>query len=429
MTCAQRAYCSPQPRRSPMRTLKVVLILFLLTCSQVHAATVWYQPTPYPLKKMDGSSLPQDLDKVHVWDGWLNNSFNTTLVRDDKLQAGGWGDVYRSYLNWDLVGLPQNPTTVNLWFQFYTAGGTPTPFQFCIPNSSWNTTVAWGSQPSVLGCTGMFNPPTSGGWAGWNITSWYQNWQSGAWGKYGILINPQSNNNNFVAIRSSRYTSDGLRPILQFDFTPTLELKMPLPGAASWLLTNEAGGYECKGESPWPDVAHQGNSYFSLDFSPSNQKDTGGSYSGDIPIIAAANGIVAYAETSPYVPNGYHIVLNHSGSSSTTSGYTTKYLHLKDRPRRSNGTLLSVGDTVAQGDQIGIMGTTGQLANGTPTSTATHLHFGVYQNGSASSSLSALTQVVMDGWLLKSFQTECAVNSSGVPTSRVRYYHSSNRAY
>ena len=399
-----------------MRTLKAVLILFLLVYSQAHAVTVWYQPTPYPLKKINGSTLPQDLEKVHVWDGWLNNSYNTTLVRDDKLQAGGWGDVYRSYLNWDLVGLPQNPTTVNLWLQFYTAGGTPTPFQFCILNSSWNTTVAWNSQPSVLGCTGMFTSPTSGGWAGWNITSWYQNWQSGVWGKYGMMINPQNNNNNFVAIRSSRYASDGVRPILQFDFTPTLELKMPLPAGYSWLLTNEIGGYECTGSEPSPDIYHQDNTgtgnHYSLDFAPTNRSNSGGaSYNvNQIPILASASGKVVEATSNN--GNGYYVRIDHDGDGDVNTGFQTVYLHMQP------GSLaVSQGQTVISGQRLGFMGNTG-------ISTGTHLHLGVRYKNQGYSYTSELTKVTLENRILKSYQTECILDSTGRPTTWGRYYPS-----
>src|SRR5207237_1287962 len=103
-------------------------------------------------------------------------------------------------------------------------------------------------RPSLLGCTGMVSVPSGDNWAGWYITQWYQNWQNGVWGKYGMMLNPQYNNNNFDFVRSSRYagndylptTGDADRPILQFDFTPPVSVpnfKMPLPQNISWLVT------------------------------------------------------------------------------------------------------------------------------------------------------------------------------------------------
>lgn len=406
------------------------------------AVTVYYQPTPYPLKKMDGTTMPQDLDKIHIHDGWLNNFYTPlmTFQRDEKLKIGGWGDTYRGYLNMDLTGLPKDPTNVILWLRFYPSGSAVTPFQFCIPNTAWSTTVTWGTQPSFLGCTGYFTAPSTDSWSGRYITSWYQNWQNNVWGKYGMMINPQYSGTTFAyfdLIRSSRYAdyvndpyADGKRPIFQFDFTPTIEFKMPVPGNYRWLLTNEVGGYECKGELPWPDTAHQGTNYFSVDIAWNN------AYNGvgptpygqyNTPILAAAGGkvFVSTTDSGDNFPNGYYIVIDHDGDGNLNTGITTRYLHLASAPARKNGTLLVTGNTVLQGDQIGIMGTTGHL-NGVPTSTGVHVHFGVRYANSGASTVSELTKVTMEGLILKSYQTECAVNSNGVPTSRIRYYSSTN---
>ncbi len=142
-------------------------------------------------------------------------------------------------------------------------------------------------------------------------------------------------------------------------------------------------------------------------------------------MLAAAGGKVVFAgQASPEVGNGYYVVIDHDGDGVVSTGFQTRYLHLANPPARKNGTLLTVGDTVQQGDQIGIMGTTGTLPNGQPSSTGVHLHFGVRYQNNGSSTVPELTKVLMEGLLLKSYQTECAVNSSGVPTSRIRYYSS-----
>jgi hypothetical protein len=404
-----------------------------------NATTAYYQPTPYPLKNMYGTTISQDLNKIHIHDGWLNNYYPSimTFQRDGQLKIGGWGDTYRSYINMDLAGLPTDPTSVTLWMRFYPSGSAVTPFQFCIPNSAWNTTITWNTQPTFLGCTNMQTAPSTDSWAGWYITSWYQNWQSGAWGKYGIMMTPQYINNNFDFIRSSRYAdyvndpyADGKRPIMQFDFTSTVDLKMPVPGNYRWLLTNEIGGYECMGQTPTPDTAHQGSNYFSVDITWNNAYNgTGPTPYGqyNTPIIAAGGGkvFVSTTDSGDNYPNGYYIVIDHDGDGNLNTGVTTRYLHLASAPARKNGTLLVTGNTVLAGDQIGIMGTTGHL-NGVPTSTGVHLHFGVRYANNGSVTIPQLTKTTMEGLLLKSYQTECAVNSSGVPTSRIRYYTSTN---
>jgi hypothetical protein len=408
--------------------------------------TAYYQPTPFPLKcyttstSCPGGSLPQDLNKVHIHDGWLNNTFSSieAFQRDDRLKGGGWGDVYRSYINMDLTGLPASPSSVVLWLRFFPPGTATTTFQFCIPNQSWNTTMTWASQPTILGCTQEFSPPTTDSWAGWYITNWYQNWQSGVWGKNGMMLNAQYNNDNFDFIRSSRYAdfatdplADGKRPILQFDFTPTAQLKMPLPSGYSWLLTNEVGGYECMGQNPWPDPYHQdvtspGN-YFSIDISWQNKPIPGKGESPspynefNTPILAAGPGIVNFAGggNTTSDPNGYYVVIDHTDATGARTGFQTRYLHMAGSP-----SVLTGQANIKQGQMLGTMGNTGKNPDGSPTTTATHLHFGVRYQGSGASTVPQLTTVLLESLLLKSYQTECAVNSSGVPTARIRYYPS-----
>lgn len=261
------------------------------------------------------------------------------------------------------------------------------------------------------------------------------------------MLFPQATNNNFDVFRSTLYNdylndayADARRPVLQLNFTPTLQLKMPLPGVLgplklTWLLTNEIGGYECTGGIPWPDTAHQdvgsdGN-YYSIDITWTNKDGNGaasqyGQY--NTPVLAAAGGKVVGVgggnNNGDF--NGFYIVIDHDSDGNPNTGFSTRYLHLKQYAARANGTLLAVGNSVNQGDQIGIMGTTGKDANGNPTSTAEHLHFGVRYQDHGYSYIPELTKVVMEGLILKSYQTECAVNGSGVPTSRIRYYNSTN---
>jgi hypothetical protein len=414
---------------------RILTLLFgLFVATWVHAVTVYHQPTPYPLKKSDGTTMPQDLNKIHIHDGWMNNYYPSimTLQREDKLKLGGWGDFYRGYLNFDLTGLPKDPTNVALWLRFYPSGSTATPFRFCIPSSTWNIAVTWGMQPTFLGCTGYFATPSTDSWAGWWITSWYQNWQNGVWGKYGIMLDPQYNNNNFDVIRSSRYAdytndpyADGKRPLLQFDFTPTLELKMPLSGNLSWLVTTEVGGYDCKGSY---DQYHDSTNWFSIDFSwrtknlyytnpdPIGNRQNNGVY---IPVRAAAGGKVLagvnyYNNSDPNHPNGYFVSVDHDGDGNPSTGVQTRYLHLQPP-----GPVVAPGHTVAQGALLGYMGNSG-------LSSGAHLHFGIRYNDNGASTVPELTKVVMEGKLLKSYQTECSVSGSGVPTDWIRYYPSTN---
>jgi peptidase M23-like protein len=225
-----------------------------------------------------------------------------------------------------------------------------------------------------------------------------------------LRLEPWLKNNNFDVFRSSRYAGDGVRPILGLTFTQpvgTPNFKLPLLGGARWLLTNEIGGYECLAAPPTPDTYHQGNNYFALDFSPTNVKDGGGSYSGSIPILASAGGTVHSVGFSN--STGHYIILDHG------NGFLTRYIHFNNPAARRNGTLLAAGNSVSQGDQIGIMGNIGAGAG-------VHLHMNFWHNGifNGGSAVSTLTYVTMEGLLLKSFQTECQGGN------RIRYYRSAN---
>lgn len=78
------------------------------------------------------------------------------------------------------------------------------------------------------------------------------------------------------------------------------------------------------------------------------------------PIYAAADGEVLIAGYS--YSAGYWVVINHG------NGLTTKYMHMYQRP------MVSAGQHVSKGQQIGGVGTTGQ-------STGNHLHFQVEEYG------------------------------------------------
>lgn len=91
----------------------------------------------------------------------------------------------------------------------------------------------------------------------------------------------------------------------------------------------------------------------------------------DVPIWAAASGVVIKSYYSSSYGNT--VLISHSINGQT---YTTLYAHLETR-------MVSTGQTVSQGQQIGIMGNTGR-------STGQHLHFELHKgswNGSKSNAV------------------------------------------
>ena len=400
-----------------MKRFSFLLYFSMVLFTQMASAAVtYYWSTEYPLKNSNGSAMSQDIEKVHLWDGWLPSVYyGQKFTRNDSLQLGGWGDQYRIFMKFDIKGLPTSPDSVALYLKSYDRGdsSTTTPIAFCKVGSSWNLSLTWNTQPSFPNCWGWYGASAPDNWWGIYFTSIYNDWKNGTLANNGVMMFPQNNNNNFDVFRSSRY-SYGYGPVLKFEFTPTIELKMPLPGNHEWLVTTETGGWDCMGRY---DQYHDGLNYFSIDFSWRNNPDNGATtYSGssNIPVLAAAGGKVHQATYSS--ANGYYVVIDHDGDGDIKTGISTRYLHLKDTP------LIYAGQDIQQGVVIGYMGNTG-------ISYGNHLHFGVRYNDNGSSSVDNLAKVLMDGLLLKGYQTECSLNGSGIPTDWNRYYRSYNTAY
>ncbi len=80
-----------------------------------------------------------------------------------------------------------------------------------------------------------------------------------------------------------------------------------------------------------------------------------------IPIDAAMSGTVKFTGGDPCCSYGYYVIVTHG------NGFETLYAHLSEID-------VSVGESVAQGQQLGLSGTTGY-------STGPHLHFEIHLNG------------------------------------------------
>src|SRR5699024_9079297 len=102
--------------------------------------------------------------------------------------------------------------------------------------------------------------------------------------------------------------------------------------------------------------ARGGSQHYGIDIGNATAKN-----GGDVPIVAAASGVVSRAYYSPSY--GYVVFISHYVNGQE---YETVYAHLKYSPNVSNL------EEVSQGQQIGIMGNTGY-------STGPHLHFEVHR--------------------------------------------------
>ena len=116
----------------------------------------------------------------------------------------------------------------------------------------------------------------------------------------------------------------------------------------------------------WPTDSTRITSEFGVRSDPFTRRpakhsgiDLGGS-SGD-PVYAAGGGVVI--ESAYNRSRGHYIMIEHD------SGYKSVYMHLRKR-------LASEGQKVEQGEQIGLLGSSGR-------STGPHLHFEIWKDGQA----------------------------------------------
>ncbi|MHB8710055.1 MAG: DNRLRE domain-containing protein [Minisyncoccota bacterium] len=195
-----------------MRKLFAVL-LFCLSFA-VHADQVLFQP---------GFSQGKDM--------WLSSSYNQTAVDDDKLQVGGWGDWYRTFIQFDLSGLPQTATSATMWMYAVPRGDSSTP----VSMNAYLLTTAWNEQTQNYYTTlyayalGTIPAPTPNSWYGLTITGIYNGWKNGTYVNDGFVFLPTGNNNQFNVFRSSDYSDPFHRPMLVVTYDGA-NLAFPLQG-------------------------------------------------------------------------------------------------------------------------------------------------------------------------------------------------------
>ncbi|MCF3609647.1 M23 family metallopeptidase [Planktothrix agardhii 1033] len=175
--------------------------------------------------------------------------------------------------------------------------------------------------------------------------------------------------------------------------------KMPLPGGQNWYASQGLDG-----------LSHVSSKRTAIDFD--DRTTNGQKY--NVPVLASASGQVIY---KGFQDRGFgnHLVIDHDYPYDG-SGYLTIYAHLKD-PALSN-----IGASVNQGDQLGILGNTGN-------SYGSHLHFEIIYNNSKPASLNTITNSGYRGTPIstpeiKNFRLE------GLPITNYDWpnaYNSSNR--
>lgn len=148
-------------------------------------------------------------------DVWITSVFSygdDWGVDDEKLQVGGWADVYHTLLRFDISTLPTNATSAIIELYPYSRGDQSTPVSMTLHRvtSSWDESVGWFARPSAT-LVGTLSVPQPGTPYQIDVTSLYNAWKSGAVPNFGIELRPTANDNRFSVFRSSDYAADPLK--------------------------------------------------------------------------------------------------------------------------------------------------------------------------------------------------------------------------
>ena len=190
--------------------LAMVLGVFSLS----YADRVVFQP---------GSSQGKDM--------WLSSYYNNTAVDDNKLQVGGWGDWYRTFIEFDLTDLPETATSAYMYMYSYPRGDSSTP----VSMGAYLLTTSWDEQTqdyydSLSGYSlGTLSAPTPNSWYGLNITGIYNGWKDETYVNNGFVFLSTGNNNQFNMFRSSDYSDFYYRPMMIVNYDGA-NLGFPLAG-------------------------------------------------------------------------------------------------------------------------------------------------------------------------------------------------------
>lgn len=154
--------------------------------------------------------------------------------------------------------------------------------------------------------------------------------------------------------------------ILLFPFVGLLLIVLIILTIFSVLFGSEKGFYQSNFVLPFDTINYKITSPYGERIHPVTGEK---SFHSGIDVVPTSNNIVAIADGTVVVSDigetsGEHVIIEHKVSGQV---YRSVYYHL-----RENSRIVKVGDVVKQGQQIGIMGSTGRV-------TAAHLHFELYK--------------------------------------------------
>jgi hypothetical protein len=189
-----------------------VAIVLSLSAMYAYGGQIIFQPGP---------DYSQDIWTTSIYSNGTNHDGTANGVADEKLWVGGWGDYYYTYFRFDLSGLPLHADSAVV--QLYSYRGPHVGFANVSMfldrvTEEWDydrarNILRWSDRPASENI-GTISAPSIDTWYSIDITTLYNQWQSGTRANYGIALRPTANWNRFNYFWSSRYTNNSLRPRL-----------------------------------------------------------------------------------------------------------------------------------------------------------------------------------------------------------------------
>ena len=195
----------------------------------LHITTPGGNQTPSPTPRLTNTPLPTatptrpgpivlqpgPADGTDVWITSYYSYGDDYGVDDDKLQVGGWSDLYYTLLRFNLSALPAHASSAQLYLYAYPRGDASVPVSMYLDQvtTSWNESTGWHTRPAATYLRTL-PAPIVNSWYLIDVTDLYNAWQSGT-PNYGVQLRPTSNANQFSMFHSSDYMADpSLRPKL-----------------------------------------------------------------------------------------------------------------------------------------------------------------------------------------------------------------------
>lgn len=156
-------------------------------------------------------------------------------LNNEALVVGGWGDEYRSLIEFDLTCLPFEASSAVLHLFCYRNRGTATtPLYLDRITEFWDWRTMgtgadhdrlwWADRPDfVQAIVGQLPAPTVGAWYTIDITDLYNDWRFEAFPNYGLQLRPVSTGNQWAEFYGSDFTDDPTkRPKLVITPAPSI---------------------------------------------------------------------------------------------------------------------------------------------------------------------------------------------------------------